>query len=379
VHRRLPGYAATPLREAPELATELGIGRLLVKDESSRLGLPAFKILGVAWACYQALQQRLEHPVQPWRTVEELAAQLAMLRPLTLAAATDGNHGRAVARMAALLGLEAQIFVPAGTAAARIAAIEQEGALCSVVDGGYDDAVARSAQEASQRCLVISDTSWPGYVDIPRWVIEGYSTICFEVDDQLAAGRLPTPDLVVAQIGVGALAAALARHYRGASGSQGPRLLGVEPLTAACVLESVAAGAPVVLPGEQNSIMAGLNCGTPSPIAWPYVSGGYDVFCAVGDDRARQAMRDLAAAGVVAGETGAAGLAGLTAVCTEPAAAAARSALQIGPGSCVLVLCTEGATDPASYWEIVGRSAADVRDAAGDRAAAQDVAGSIWQ
>lgn len=363
VHRRLPGYAVTPLRESPGLAARLGIGRLLVKDESSRLGLPAFKFLGVSWACYQALQQRLGCPIRPWQTFDQLVEQLAVLRPLALAAATDGNHGRAVARMAALLGFEARIFVPVGTATARIDAITSEGASCTVVEGGYDDAVVRSAQEASERCLVISDTSWPGYADVPRWVIEGYSTIFCEVDDQLAAGGLPAPDLVVVQIGVGALAAAMVGHYRSALGG-GPRLLGVEPLGAACVLESVAAGAPIVLPGPQDSIMAGLNCGTPSPVAWPRVSGGIDVFCAVSDDLARRAMRNLADAGVVAGETGAAGLAGLTALCTEPAGEAARAALQLGADSCVLVLCTEGATDPAAYRDIVGKPATDIQDAA---------------
>jgi diaminopropionate ammonia-lyase len=277
---------------------------------------------------------------------------------LTLAAATDGNHGRAVARMARLLGFDAHIFVPAGTVMPRIEAIESEGATVTVVDGGYDDAIARSAQEAGERCLVISDTSWPGYEQVPRWVIDGYSTIAWEVDDELARRGEPQPDVVAVQMGVGALAGALTRHYRRPGLDHRPRLLGVEPTKAACVLASMEAGRIVTIPGPQDSIMAGLNCGTPSLIAWPTVSGGIDVFVAVPDERAREAMRTLAQAGVVSGESGAAGLAGLLEVVGSPDAGPARELLGLGPSSRVLVYSTEGATDPDAYLEIVGRPAA---------------------
>src|ERR671918_877626 len=206
-HRRLPGYEASPLRDAPSLAAELDLGRVWVKDESSRLGLPSFKILGASWGVYRALEENIGG-FEEWSRLDELAAQLAPHRPLTLAAAPDGNHGRAVARMAQLLGLEARIFVPAGTAPARIEGIESEGASCEVVDGSYDDAVARSAEEASSNCLVISDTSWPGYEAVPMWVIDGYSTVFFEISDELAERDEIGPDLVVVQMGVGALGAA---------------------------------------------------------------------------------------------------------------------------------------------------------------------------
>jgi diaminopropionate ammonia-lyase len=353
-HRRLPGYAPTPLLDRPPLAKALGVGRVLVKDEASRLGLPAFKMLGASWASYRAVVERLGHDPSPWSTMEELAGRLASLRPMALAAATDGNHGRAVARMAALFGFEARIFVPAGTARARIDAIVAEGATCTVVDGTYDEAVARSAEEASDRCLVISDTSWPGYEQVPRWVIEGYGTIFWEVEDQLAAaGELP-PDLVVVQMGVGALAAAVVRHWRRPGSRIRTRLLGVEPTRAAGVLASAEAGRIVTVPGPHDSIMSGLNCGTPSLVAWPLVSRGIDVFCAIDDERARRSMRELARVGIVAGETGAAGLGGLAEVVSNPAAAAARAALGLGPATRVLLLCTEGATDPAAYEETVG-------------------------
>ena len=151
--------------------------------------MPAFKILGASWAVYRALETRLGRSLEPWQTVAELAQRLAPIRPLTLAAATDGNHGRAVAHVAALFGFEAKIYVPAGTAQARIDGIASEGAQVEIVAGTYDDAVARAAEDAGERCLVISDTSWPGYEEVPHWVMEGYSTIMSEIDDELAAAR----------------------------------------------------------------------------------------------------------------------------------------------------------------------------------------------
>lgn len=349
LHRRLPGYAPTPLRPLDDLARELGIGRLWLKDESSRLGLPAFKMLGASWATYRTLVERLGHEPD-WATVDELAAALAPLRPLRLCTATDGNHGRAVARTARMLGLAAAVFVPAGTAAARIDAIRDEGATVEVVDGTYDDAVAHAAEVAAadpeQRTLVVSDTSWPGYETVPRWVIDGYTTIFDEIDEALAGDA--APDLVVIQIGVGALAAAAAEHER----DRPTRLLGVEPLHADCMLASVAAGGPTVVPGPHDSIMAGLNCGAPSLLALPLVAARFDAFVAVADEAARRAMRDLDRAGVEAGETGAAGLAGLREALTGPAEV--RAALGLGPDATVLLINTEGATDPVAYERIVG-------------------------
>lgn len=343
-HRRLPDYEPSPLVDAPALAGGLGLGRVWVKDESSRLGLPSFKILGASWGVYRALERRVGGFAE-WNSLEDLAARLPLL---SLAAATDGNHGRAVARMAKLLGLGARIFVPAGTARARIEGIESEGATCEVVNGSYDDAVRRSAQEAGESCLVISDTSWPGYTDVPRWVIEGYSTIFEEVDERLGEA---TPDLVVVQVGVGALAAAAARHYRRPGVEHSPALVAVEPVTSACMLAAMEAGRIVTIPGPHDSIMAGLNCGTASVVAWPYVSSGYDAFIAIDDERAREGMRALAEVGVLSGETGAAGLGGLTELLEMPGA---RDRLGAGPSTSVLVLSTEGATDPAAYERIVG-------------------------
>jgi diaminopropionate ammonia-lyase len=354
LHRRLPGYAVTPLADAPALARANGVGRVWVKDESARLGLPAFKLLGASWAAYRALAARLGRDPEPWVNLDELRQTLAPLRPLTLAAATDGNHGRAVARIAALLDLDADVYVPKGTAAARIAAIEREGARVTVVDGDYDRAVASAAATAGDRCLAIQDVGWPGYEQVPAWVVEGYGTIFWEVDAQLAASGEEAPDVVVIPVGVGGLAAAAVRHWHRRGLRRPPRLLGVEPLAAACVLRSLQVGRIVTVPGPHDSIMAGLNCGTPSLVAWPLLRSGLDAVVAVADERARQAMRDLAAAGIVAGETGAASLAGLAEATGGRAASRLRDALGLGAGTRVLLVCTEGATDPEAYHRIVG-------------------------
>lgn len=350
LHRRLPGYEPTPLRDAPPLAECLGVARVLVKDEASRLGLPAFKMLGASWACYRSLVERLgtdpDEP-EPWRDVSELAERFAPLRPLTLATATDGNHGRAVARFARLLGLPAEIWVPAGTVRPRIDAIEGEGATVTVVEGGYDDAVRAAADAADERTVVVSDTSWPGYEVVPQWVVDGYATIFDELDVQLAAQAALLPDVVVVPVGVGAFAAAVVTRYR--RSDEGTVLVGVEPVDAACVLASARAGELVTLPGEQGSIMAGLNCGTPSPVAWPLVSAGMDWFVAVDDDQAGDAMRALAGVGIVSGESGAASLAGAMQLCRDTGERVLRG------DTTVLLLSTEGATDPVAYQEIVGR------------------------
>ena len=335
-HRRLPGYAPTPVVDAPGIAAALGVSTLSVKDESHRFGLPAFKILGASWAVYRLLVSRLGHEPN-WQTLDELRTAFAPLGPLTLVAATDGNHGRAVARMAALLGYDARILVPAGTAPARIDGIAGEGAIVTVIDGTYDDAVRASADLAGDRALVVSDTSWEGYTEVPRTVIEGYSTIFSELDAQLTT----PPQVVVIPMGVGALLAAAVMHYAARA-----TIIAVEPRSAACGLHSAAAGHPVVVPGPHDSIMAGLNCGTVSPVAWPVVARGVDVFVAVDDADAEAAMRELATIGIVAGETGAAALAGLR-------ASAAAMPDQIS-GRRALVLCTEGATDPDAYRRIVG-------------------------
>jgi diaminopropionate ammonia-lyase len=349
-HRRLPGYHPTPLFSVPAMASSRGLGDLLLKCEATRLGLPSFKVLGASWATYRAVADRLGDEPTGWDNADELATRLKRMLPFSLAAATDGNHGRGVAHMARLIGFDARIFVPEGTTTERIEAIAGEGADVVVVPGGYDAAVARSAEEAGPRCLVISDTSWPGYTDVPRWVIEGYSTMFAEIDEALAAAGRHWPDVVVVPIGVGALAAAAAAHFKGSPES--PVVIGVEPSDAACMTASIQAGRPVTLSAPQRSAMVGLNCGTPSAVAWPIVSRGVDRFVVIDDEWAYGAVRALACAGIEAGETGAAALAGLTALQRSERDTGMGTA--VPEGATVLVLVTEGATDRQRWRQTLG-------------------------
>ena len=314
-HRSLPGYTPSPLVDAPAAARALGVARVLVKDESSRFGLPSFKVLGASWAAYRALSERAGAELGVGELRERLAGAPA------LACATDGNHGRAVARMAAIFGLPATVFVPDDMVAARREAIAAEGATVEVVAGTYDEAVERAAALHGDDVLVVQDTSWPGYEDIPRWVIDGYATIGAEIEVE--------PDVVAVQIGVGSFAAAMVRRFAAA------RLIGVEPVRSACMLASIEAGELVDLPGPHVSVMAGLNCGRPSPQAWPVVSAAVEAFAAVGDRWAHEAVALLGRDGVTAGESGAAGLAGLLAFHAE---------LELDPGDTVLIVNTEGRT-----------------------------------
>jgi diaminopropionate ammonia-lyase len=329
-HARLPDYAPTPLVAAPALADELGVSEVVVKDESARLGLPAFKMLGASWATFRALEARAGRSLDGWRTIDELRFAIEPLAPLTLACATEGNHGRAVARMAHLAGLDAHIVVPEHVAAARVDAIRDEGARIETIDGTYEDAVARSAELIGEHTLVISDTAWPGYEEIPEWVIDGYSTIFDEVEEAGAAA----PDVVAVQMGVGSLAAAAIRHYRGRAS-----ILGVEPLAAACVMASIERRELTTVPGPHDSSMGGLNCGRPSTVAWPDLSAGLDGVVAIDDAAAQAAIGRLAALGLGAGPSGAAGLGGLLALADVPGA---RERLGLSSASRVLVLVTEG-------------------------------------
>lgn len=345
-HRRLPGYHPTPLHDLTAVSSELKLEQVLVKDESTRLGLPAYKILGASWAIYRSLAARWPDLDHNWNTIDGLKKQLETHETISFAAATDGNHGRAVAHMAAMLGYDAHILVPANTTEARIEAIRSEGATVEVVEGGYGDAVARSAELATETCLVISDTAWPGYDTVPRWVIEGYSTMFLELAEQTRF--LPSHFFI--PMGVGALAAAAivaARHRMPPA-----TVIGVEPDQSACVLQSLKANTPTVIPDPQDSIMAGLNCDQPSSVAWPVVRAGLNAAISIPDDAARDAMRHLAEQNIVAGETGAASLAGLLALTQGPDATNLRSRLHLDKRARVLILVTEGATDPKS-WESI--------------------------
>jgi diaminopropionate ammonia-lyase len=326
-HRRTPGYAPTELREAPELAGLMGTGRVWLKIEAERFGLPAFKILGASWAA------------------ERLLAGRDARDDLCLVAATDGNHGRAVARVASMRGLRCRILVPRGMASQRIEAIAGEGAQVDVVDGDYDDAVRQAADLADSEHVLLADTSWPGYERVPAWVVEGYGTIFAEASEQLA-GVLP--DLAWIPIGVGSLALAAARHWP----EPAPRLVGVEPASAACGYRSIEAGRRVVLTGTQHSIMAGLNCGTLSSQAWPVLRSRFDSFCSIDDGLAEEGMRVLAETGIAAGEVSG-GVVGCALAASRDESA--RRQIGMSGGSGVLLLLTEGVTDSERWQRTVGQ------------------------
>jgi diaminopropionate ammonia-lyase len=224
-----------------------------------------------------------------------------------------------------------------------VAAIAAERAEVTEVPGNYDDAVRLAAEAAAgPDAVLVQDTAWPGYERIPGWIVEGYSTLCAEIDEQLAAaGVAEGPDLVSIPVGVGSLAQAVVTHYRSRPSGHAPALLSVEPDAAACVLRSLVLGRPVTVETGETT-MAGLNCGTPSSIAWPYLRGGLDAAVAVRDADSARAAGDLAALGVASGPCGAASLAGLRAALSGPDAGERRTALGLGPSSVAVLLSTEG-------------------------------------
>jgi len=338
LHRSLPEYAPTPLHALPALARSLGLGELFVKDESWRFGLNAFKGLGAVWAL---------HRIRSRRAV-----------PMTVAAATEGNHGRAVAWAARRLGLSAVIFIPAHAAPARVEHLRKQGARVELVSGSYDAAVRRCAEvSAREGWQVVSDTGYEDYLEIPGWIAAGYATLFEEAGEQLGAAGLDAPDVVLIQAGVGALLHAAVAHYR--AGAIQPILVAVEPVAADALFASIGSpgGVPTPASGAQDSIMAGLNCGEVSRSAWPVVRRGVELFLTVEDRCTEAAMRRLARPEggdppITAGETGAAGLGGLLALLDSAELAEARAFLQLGPATRVLLINTEGATDPVAYARI---------------------------
>lgn len=351
-------HAETPLIALPGLAGNLGVGALHIKDEAHRFGLGSFKALGGAYAVIRLVLEeasaRLGRPVE----IEELHVPdvASIARGMTFACATDGNHGRSVAQGAQLVGARSVIFVHAGVSAERVAAIARFGAEMVRVDGSYDDSVRTAAEVAGERgWTIVSDTSWPGYERIPGLVMQGYTALISEALRQLPA----PPTHVFVQAGVGGIAAAVAGYLSLALGTARPVFTVVEPARAACLFETARAGHPVAIPHGEPTVMAMLECCEPSPIAWRVLSRVADAFMTVEEEDAPAAMRRLAepVAGdpaLVAGESGCVGLSGLMRIMGDPES---RAALGIDAGSRILLVNTEGATDPGKYEEIVGLSA----------------------
>lgn len=339
-----PGFAATPLQDLKAMAAEHGFASIRYKDEAGRFGLGSFKALGGAFAVLRLLEQQ---------TGLSSAALLSGVHSergagITVTCATDGNHGRSVAWGARMFGCACVIYVHATVSQGRCDAIARYGAKVTRTAGNYDDSVRQAQQDAQTNgWFVVSDTSYPGYRDVPRDVMQGYGVMIAEAYEQMAPAEYPSH--VFVQGGVGGLAAAMLAYLWERFGAARPRFVVVEPERAACLYESARAGHPVAVTGDLDTIMAGLACGEVSELAWDILDPGADGFMIVPDETAPVLMRRLAGEGVVAGESAVAGLAGAL-------AAREQGAFGLGPQSRLLVFGSEGATDPALYRQIVGRS-----------------------
>ncbi|BBK44810.1 diaminopropionate ammonia-lyase [Allostella vacuolata] len=361
---RWPGYTPTPLVALPGLARDLGVAAVWYKDESGRFGLGSFKALGGAYAVFRLLAREIAARTGDRVTSADLVAgrHRELVAGLTVTCATDGNHGRSVAWGARTFGCRCVIYIHETVSEGRRAAIEAFGAEVVRTPGNYDDSVRRAAGDAAANgWFVVSDTSYEGYLDVPRDVMQGYALMADEAMAQLPGGERPTHCFV--QAGVGGLAAAICGHFWERWGAARPSFVVVEPEKAACLFASAEAGRPTVFPGALDTIMAGLACGEVSLIAWQVLDPGADAFMTIPDDGAVAAMRALAAGTppVVAGESGVGGLAGLMAAAADPEA---RRRLGLDANSRVLLFGSEGDTDPALYADLVGRPASAVRDAA---------------
>ena len=353
-----PGVAGpTPLRELPDLASKLQVARLSVKDESLRSPLGSFKALGAPIALVRQIL-RLHPGLRPG---DILAGRHAdALADYTVITATDGNHGRSLAAAARDAGCRCVIVLHAHVSREREQAIAAHGARIVRIAGNYDASVEEAARlAAANGWQVISDTSYEGYQDIPRDVMQGYGTIAAEVTEQTGAQRDDCAYThVFLQGGVGGLAAGVASWLWEYHDAARPGFIVVEPEQADCLLQSALQGAPARATGSVDSVMAGLACGETSPLAWRFLDPGIDHFMTIADDEAIEAMRTLARGSerdppIVAGESGAAGLAALQAL-RRDTTLSVRAGL--GPHSRVLVINTEGATDPWMYEKLVGAS-----------------------
>ncbi|MFC2170910.1 diaminopropionate ammonia-lyase [Calditrichota bacterium] len=353
-HRRIVGYSETPLHNCAKLCSEIGLCNIFLKYESDRFGLPAFKILGASWAIYNILAGFFDLNPASNPDFESLKKRLQALSDVRFVTATDGNHGWGVARVARWFGAKAKIFVPEGTHPTRINAIRSEGAEVIVVQGSYDETVKVAADFSGGNKFLIQDTSWDGYEEIPGWITEGYSTMMWEIEDALQQNPDDEyPDLVIVPVGVGSLAAAVIAHFKATGRKKYPKILGVEPLSADCALQSLKADKLVTVPSESSTEMAGLNCGTPSTIAWELIRDGMDAAVAIEDQWAELAVKKLSGQGIHTAESGASATGALLALNSDPSLKELQTALNLNRNGSVLVYVTEGVTNPESYEDFI--------------------------
>ncbi|MDO5788190.1 MAG: diaminopropionate ammonia-lyase [Fusobacterium sp.] len=366
-HKSLPGYKATPLVELDELAKYYGVQKLWLKDESKRFGLNAFKVLGGSYAIGKYLSQKLGKDMSelPFNVLvsDEVKKQLG---DVTFVTATDGNHGRGVAWVANKLRQKSVVYMPKGSAQMRFDAIAREGADVSITDLNYDDAVRLANKGAQEHgWIMVQDTAWDGYEEIPLWIMQGYSTIINEIVEQLEAAKEEKPTHVFLQAGVGSFAGAVQGYLSHLYGEDRPITIICEPHGANCIYKSMAAndGKPHNVTGDLTTIMAGLACGEPNTISWKILRDNSDFSVSCDDSIAARGMRVLSSPlgndqRVISGESGAVGL-GLFTVLSEKKEEYAElmEALKIDENSRILCISTEGDTDVEGFKNVVWNGA----------------------
>jgi diaminopropionate ammonia-lyase len=362
-HRSFPQYAPTPLLPLTHMARRLGLGGIYVKDESRRFGLNAFKVLGGSYAMGRFIAQRLK------KDVSELPYEVLISRKLkeefgsfTFFTATDGNHGRGVAWSANRLGQKAVVFMPKGSSPVRLENIRKEGAAATIEDANYDECVRSAAAQSAKtpNSVVIQDTAWEGYEEIPTWIMQGYGTMASEADAQLKGFGVERPTHIFIQAGVGSLAAAVQGYFANLFPGHCPVTVIVEPDAADCIYRSAAVGdgQTRAVRGDMKTIMAGLACGEPNTIGWDILKNHSASFVSCSDEITAKGMRTLGAPlrgdpQVISGESGAVTMGLLCAVMERETLKDLRKALGLDENSRVLLFSTEGDTDPEKYRRIV--------------------------
>ena len=362
-HKSFPQYSVTPLARLDSLAGRLGLGNLFVKDESYRFGLNAFKVLGGSYAMARYIAREMGKEIEDmtysYLTSEQLRKDFGQA---TFFTATDGNHGRGVAWAARHLGQKAVVRMPKGSTKMRLDNIAAEGAEVTIENLNYDDCVRLAAAEAAQtkHGVVVQDTAWEGYEEIPSWIMQGYGSMAQEAVEQLRALELNRPSHVFIQAGVGSLASAVVGFFVNAFPADPPRFVIMEAESAACLYKGACRkdGQPAAVGGDLTTIMAGLACGEPNIIGWDILRNHADAFLACPDWVSAMGMRMLAAPlrgdpSVTSGESGAVGMGVIASLMEDPSYTELKEALDLGKNSSVLLFSTEGDTDPEKYRKIV--------------------------
>lgn len=361
-HRSFSEYKVTPLHSLSELANELGVSNIWLKDESYRFGLNAFKSLGGSYAVGKYIAKKLNMDISDL-SFEMLNSKniKEKLGDLTFVTATDGNHGRGIAWFANQIGQKSVVFMPKGSSEIRLNNIRKEGAKASITDLNYDDAVRLATKYADENNgVIIQDTAWDGYEEIPTWIMQGYVTLIDEAINQINSLDNGIPTHVFLQAGVGSFAGTVQGYLEYVFGNNRPITTIVEPNEAACIFKSVEINdqKPHAVTGFMETIMAGLNCGEPNTIGWNILRDYSDMYISCPDYVAARAMRILANPlkgdpTVVSGESGAVGLGILSLILEEDGLKEIAEKLNINKDSKILVISTEGDTDPENYKRIV--------------------------